>query len=322
MKQKKQRRSLKFPILTAVTAAAVAALMWHRCVPPKTETIQKPMPKICVAPPEKGDNKCEVSKGEADPLSPTFDPKSCGYCGDEIRQIKAENGSGIILDLDTLQYVQEVTERPSETPENCPVDFHCGNMRVDFRGVFAAVVEFTEEKGEERTKKYKYGTVLKTETCNPKQDNYCKSDCRLLKPVANGKEEEEEEVEEVEPVAPKSYGTFTCPSQVGVDSRESISTNSASARAVIRRAIGAVRENAPKIRETMNAEPSDKVHAILSLLISPNGAVSLRHISASCQGEDCEKALDLKGIVSLSFDGMLVSAPGTECYWTLHVRVP
>lgn len=67
--------------------------------PVKEKVLPKPCPKVPAAP-VKGDNVCELDKGEHDPASPNWDPKSCGYCGDDIQQ-------------------------DWETKDTCPVDFLC-----------------------------------------------------------------------------------------------------------------------------------------------------------------------------------------------------
>lgn len=310
--QARKKLGKRFYISTAVTAAAIAALLWNKCGTPKQEPLLDCKTNVCEAHPAKGDGRCEINKAEADHTSDNFDPKSCGYCGDGIRQIKADNGSGIVLDLDTLQYFQEVTERPSETPENCPVDFHCGNKRPEeFRAAYAAILE--------KDGKYSVGKKLVTESCNANSDNYCEYDCRYLR---RGKEEEPEQEEEPEPEKPKSYALWTCPDQIGVNSREVVSSNSAAARSVLRRIVGAIKDKAIPIREALETTANSDVHATVLLRVSPSGSVSTRNVMVSCSDEGGKKTKTVNDLIVLSFEGMAIGAPGSECYWTVTVKVP
>lgn len=128
-----QRRFLTRAVLAVSLGSMLAACRQNADNPAKGSFSAKPhaskLPLI--SPPRKGDMSCEDDKGETDPRSRTFDPKSCGYCGDG-----------------KIQY--------RETAVNCPIDFHCGNSVLDNKTPYAKwvvegnafslrVVEITEE---------------------------------------------------------------------------------------------------------------------------------------------------------------------------------
>lgn len=107
----KDRSRLKFGLACGLAVAGiVGAFTWaalsRSCKPgpekiiTKTRVVQKDDCPKAEKKPVKGDDVCELDKGEHDPLSPNWDPKSCGYCGDDIQQ-------------------------SWESKETCPVDFLC-----------------------------------------------------------------------------------------------------------------------------------------------------------------------------------------------------
>src|SRR4029453_7436113 len=105
-----KRFGFKPTIASGLAVASVAALLlMGKCMtePPR------PCPPCATCPPAvaapvKGDGRCEIEKGEHDPSSPNWDPASCGFCGDGTHE-----------------------NQTWETIENCPVDFTCGNGRVE-----------------------------------------------------------------------------------------------------------------------------------------------------------------------------------------------
>jgi len=94
--------------------------------------------------PRKGDGRCEASRGEANPDSSIFDLASCGYCGDGIPQ----------------QW---------ETPAACPVDFTCGNGRLESHEIFSA---YRLQEGRLVLSKREV-----TESCLDRSPLYCARDC-------------------------------------------------------------------------------------------------------------------------------------------------
>jgi hypothetical protein len=119
-----------------------------------------------VYPPLKGDGQCEVDKGEHDPHSPTFDPQSCGYCGDGLRNVWT------VFSMVEGQPIREV-EVGRETAESCPVDFHCGNGTKELRPVvYGGIIAPRADGGV-----YTYGNITIQESCNPTDSNYCSDDC-------------------------------------------------------------------------------------------------------------------------------------------------
>ncbi len=122
----------------AVMAASLTALVLAKPISkisPQAET-------ICVLADSCGPASRDISSSHFNP--------GCGYCGDLKRQ-------------------------PSETRESCPIDFTCGNGKLD-SGEFAAIVK--------TPKGYKYGVVDKEESCDPLSLYYCPQDCHKEKPVA------------------------------------------------------------------------------------------------------------------------------------------
>lgn len=107
-----------------------------------TLLLYKPKPEtICT-----NDRVCNVELGERDPLSKNFNP-NCGYCGDSIKQ-------------------------SHETAENCPIDFSCGNKKLDSEK-FSGIVKSNNG--------YKFGVIEKTESCDPISMSYCAADCQKPK---------------------------------------------------------------------------------------------------------------------------------------------
>lgn len=101
---------------------------------------------VCASP-TKGDNVCDREKGEHDVNSKNWDPQSCGYCGDLIRQ-------------------------DFETAEACPVDFHDGNGRVERNVVYGAYIAPRDDGGV-----YSLSTITISESCRESDPNYAAADC-------------------------------------------------------------------------------------------------------------------------------------------------
>jgi len=147
------------------------------------------IPVAVCSPPVKGDNNCEREKGEHDLNSKNWDPQSCGYCGDRIAQ-------------------------DFETAEECPVDFACGNGRVDRNVVYGAYLAPREENGV-----YSLGTLTVAESCRESDSAYCASDCgRGTSPRAAGSgrrtEGDRPPRADTTDVRPPSGGGGACPTEV------------------------------------------------------------------------------------------------------------
>jgi hypothetical protein len=109
---------------------------------PAGQAAQKSRPRGPVS----GDGKCELEKGEGDPKSKTFDMKSCGFCGDDVRQ-------------------------DWESAQTCPADFHCPNGAVDNGTAYEAYVA--------EGAKLVPSTISVTETCTEKSPLFCAADCGM-----------------------------------------------------------------------------------------------------------------------------------------------
>ncbi|MBU0528083.1 hypothetical protein KKE92_06380, partial [Candidatus Micrarchaeota archaeon] len=266
-------------------------------------------PITCPTPPRAGDRLCEVAKGEADPYSATFDPESCGYCGDLIRQVKAPQWS--TPTISSSFRTQNVTERPSETPENCPVDFHCGNGSVDVNTAFGAIVANTGSSDEATT--YSLETIRITESCNSRSPHVCDSDCgrviRTLAPPDAGEDQ----------LPPRFNSAFTCPGAVAPTDRVDLAASLGTGE-VLSRLGSSLRTASSSLRTSLGIRPEDTLDIHVSIVVGPSGLLSLRSISAVCNGQSCGDESTISSVLSLNLAGLTVGAPGRECYWTVILR--
>lgn len=312
MKKPKRQLGIKFYAgALAVCAAIAVTSVWKRgSHEPITETARDcPAQTACDPSPVKGDHKCELAHGEADPFSQNFDPLSCGYCGDGVRQVQADTGAAPYMDADTLIWMQNVTERESETPENCPVEFHCGNSTLDIGKSYGAVVD------EEGT--FTIGTITINESCRMESKNLCVPDCR----VRRHRRAETEQPES--PPVPRWGSVLTCPSEIASDSaRDMVSARSLGGGNVLGRIAGIIRQNSGEIRRALAVDPADDLRVITTMTVSAGGAVSLRALSATCNNRVCGSHDVVLNATGLSLEGLTVGAPGRECWWTVGMRVP
>jgi len=307
---------------TALAAASIGVL-FLRFAKPKDEPImytERPHPTV-PAPhedcePHKGDLLCEVRKGEADPLSRTFDPESCGFCGDGIRQVTAPAGSPPVLDMDSGITTQLVTERPSETPESCAVDFHCGNGRRDFRRTYGAWLETLADAGV-RDGSYILGTKTITEN-----SHNCPSDTRSS--GNGGGDAGMEVVEDAEPPpAQQTTSAWNCPSMsMPTNSSDMVDMRSSSVWNALSRVYGAINTNAAALRRAIGASESARVDLRLNIRVEPRGYMSFNQVSAQCDNQPCGDSQSIINATGLSLNGLVMGAPETECYWTLTIHVP
>jgi hypothetical protein len=298
----------KFIVPAVVVGIAIGAAFMAGKKQPTIEPIIVPGcddPITCPTPPRAGDRLCEVAKGEADPYSATFDPESCGYCGDLIRQVKASQWS--TATINSSFRTQNVTERPSETLENCPVDFHCGNGRVDVNTVYGAVVS---HEG------YSLETITITESCNLRSSHFCDVDCgRVIRTSAPIRDAGEDQL------PPRFNSAFTCPGAVAPTDRVDLAASLGTGE-VLSRLGSSLRTTASSLRTSLGIRPEDRLDIHVSIVVDSSGLLSLRSLSAVCNGQSCGDESTVSSALSLNLSGLTVGAPGRECYWTVILRAP
>ncbi|MBN1169715.1 hypothetical protein JXA56_01700 [Candidatus Micrarchaeota archaeon] len=305
----RRKTGAKFAAGFMVSAVAIAALLAYKKPAPDNHTETK-----CPEPPPayatKGDGKCEVAKGEADSLSKTFDPESCGYCGDDVRQINAAAGSPVTLNIDTLLWEQEVTERPSETKENCPADFHCGNRFLDKGHIYSGVVYEDSQ--------YKISTIKRVESCNPAKPNFCPLDCRLK--VAKDTAEEEEPDDQ--PQITRS-SVLSCSYQIAGKSRvDFISLSAYAGTQLIGRLASIIKERSDSIREVLGEQGEKDVKIIVSMDVSPSGLAHVTSTTALCNNTICDNSPAVSNVLHFNLQGIALPAPGKNCRLSLTFRLP
>lgn len=299
---------------TLAAGASVAGLFLR--FEPKVETRTCPPAGQCESPPLKDDGKCEAGKGEADPASPTFDPFSCGFCGDGIRQFTASAGSRPRRDEQTGELIQDVTERPSETPETCPIDFHCGNGRQDIRQPYVSWFESRNPGASETAVPiYSLGIVYVTESGGD-----CPRDfpdrTRRARTSDGGPVEPELAVV-------RRHGTWYCPSMVATgDPSELAVSQSASTQSIVRRVNGTIIDHAAELRQALGADETTRVVVSITLLINSHGDVSVHRASATCGGRACGDQSVVINSTRLTTNGLGTGPLGAECYWEHSVIVP
>jgi hypothetical protein len=310
IKKPKRELGIKFFAgAVAVTAAIAFSSAWKGRREPATEPILDCWDKVtCPSNPVKGDNKCELRHGENDPLSKNFDPQSCGYCGDGVRQVTAKTGAAPYMDADSLIWMQNVTERPTETPESCPVEFHCGNNRLDIGATYGAVVE---DDGA-----FSIGTITINESCRTESKNLCVPDCRERRHARMVEQPDE-------PPVPTWGSVLTCPSEIATEStRDIVSARSLGAGSVLGRIAGTIREHSVALRTTLAVDPADELKVLVSMRVSPSGVLTLTGVSTTCNNSPCGSHAVAMSALGLSLGGLSVGGPGRECYWTVAMRVP
>ncbi len=278
---------------------------------PRTQPVTAPADEDCE--PRKNDFQCEIRKGESDPLSVTFDPMSCGYCGDSVRQVLSDAGTPPVMDMDSGITTQAVTERPSETPENCPVDFHCGNGRRDFRRTYGSWIEPLADSGPDA------GYVLGTRTITESIQD-CPGDTRQNGHGGSGGGAPVED----EPLPLRQTASaWNCPSFVAPSQQvDMVDMHSNSVWSALSRIHGAINSNAAALRQALGAGATDRVVIRLNIRVEPRGYMSLNSISASCENRPCGDSQAIINATQLSLNGLVMGAPEMECFWTLTIRVP
>jgi|GEM_PF-2168960 len=284
----------------AVVGAGIIGSLYFASRTPVVETITKTVDKT---PPAavKGDGNCEVKKGEAFPWSETFDPKSCGYCGDGEINVWIDHG----------------VEVGRETETECAADFHyCGNGKVDSAASYAGIVLLPSDGWPT------YGIIEKAgESCREKDDNYCEADCpkeektaRTSRRRSRRSSSDRGSAERERPSGPKSAD---CPGHVA---------NSSRARKLAAEAKRRVRKSGIRGEEGLGATSGSSVIVLVTNKVSAQGQVEQRSVTARCYG-GCDKSSMGGGAVTsltgnLGFDGKTIDAPGDKsCTWTVKIPV-
>lgn len=286
--EKSRRLGWRFGVGAGIaTAALVAAMVFQRCGgEPQVEgpVTACPPAVTCPAEPVKGDNNCELEKGEHDMWSPNWDPASCGYCGDANQQ----------------QW---------ETPQTCPVDFACGDGELQRRAkTYGAVVRAGE--GESAT--YSLGTLELSESCNERADNYCEADCptrsgsRRTPRTGGGTPRPDPTATKAPPVS--SGGA--CDADVRKNAGQ-----------VYARISSQVTASASSIKGALGA-PGVSVVVSIPVSISSSGVPTISgNGSARCGGESCPSSANIRSIAGLDVSGLTVDSRGRSCTLSVPVRL-
>jgi hypothetical protein len=300
----KKRNTLYKNAAGALVAAAIVAALFCR-KPPQSEPIHDCPTSNCPAPPRDGDGICDAAHGEADPASPTFSRSDCGFCGDGIIQLRAMSGSAPHID-ENGRHVQDVTQRPSETPANCPVEFTCGDGRINAAEIYGSYVQ--------RNGRYVLGTVEVTETCREGEAGFCRTDCDAMRHVRVVRRRHSGEDAGAEIADPALF--VRCPTQI-------ISPEfSSSARAFQTNVRRGVAEQAAAIRRTLGTSSTSDVVLFIGFGASPTGGVSMQSITVTCDGNLCPSTAHVSGFPDIGISGERIDPPRVSCSWSFPVRVP
>lgn len=311
MNCKPQRSGVKYWASVAAVSAVAAFGLWKGCQPSEGPAqVPSPPPQVtpacpagqgCVTPPRTGDSVCEVLKGEDYPPGPTFDQASCGYCGDGIIQLTASQRTandpavGQVFEREGKRY-QFVTERSTETAQNCPADAHCGNGVADKNALFGAWVPVDHSFG--------VGTLRVQET-----HETCPEDVVIRRRPPHPPPEPE----------PRE---FECSPGVAGDSPVAvISAQSVGVQSVLRLVTSTVSSHAEELRSALNVPTDSSVVVKVTLQVDENGHLAVQGASAKCNGSVCGDNATLTRIVGLGISHLSIGAPGAPCVWTIPVSI-
>ncbi|MBU1682028.1 hypothetical protein KKE38_04360 [Candidatus Micrarchaeota archaeon] len=292
-KNKAKRLGWKFGVGAGLATAAMVATLFFRSCGPQTEgpittpPTNCPTAVTCPAEPAVGDNNCELTKGEHDVFSESWDPASCGFCGDGVRQ-------------------------PFETAENCPVDFTCGDGEVQHRAkVYGAIVQ--TGTGESAT--CSFGTkTIPAESCRSGSDNYCEADCRPraggnARGAGSGRPPSKTAGVATVDRPPRETPGGPCGAGVRSGAGDLISRVSSS----ISSSSGAIKSAAGVGSVPMNV--------IVSVRISSSGVPTLAGSSATCGGERCPNSINPAQVANLSVAGITVAGAESSCTLSIPVKL-
>ncbi len=289
-KDKAKRLGWKFGVGAGLaTAAMVATMLFRGCEPqtegPITAPPECPAAVTCPAEPAVGDNNCELTKGEHDMFSENWDPASCGFCGDGERQ-------------------------SWENRENCPVDFTCGDGKVQHRAkVYGAVVRTGE--GESAT--YTIGTkTIPAESCRTASDNYCEADCPTRGGKARG-------AGSAKAPGKASGGAVDRPPRERPGGPCGAGVRS-SAGSLIARVSSSISSSSGAIKQAAGVG-SVPVNVTVTVNISSSGVPTLAGSSATCGGQACPNRINPASVAGLSLAGITVAGAESSCTLSIPVRL-
>jgi hypothetical protein len=267
---------------------AVAALIAFRSCPGGQDRIAPapvPAPTVsAVACPAPVAGTCNLALGEHDPHSVNWAPAKCGYCGDGVTE-------GQIW----------------ETPQNCPVDFHCGDGVCQLGvNIYGAYIRPTADGGV-----YSLGTVQITESNDPNSPNFCEADCGRRgqpapAPVGSGRRtdrREPREPREVTPVAPPVSSGEQCPVEVTQRIQPRVSSS--------------LMGNPSAARSAAGADSNTVVRARVSIRVT-NGTPNVTGIALSCPGGACAGGSLSPGSINMAG----IPLGSVSCPTSVTVNIP
>ncbi|MFH0885176.1 MAG: hypothetical protein V1861_05700 [Candidatus Micrarchaeota archaeon] len=272
--------------ITAGVGAIAALIAFRSCPGGQDRLVPAPAPAptaTAVTCPTPQANTCNLALGEHDPHSTNWAPTKCGYCGDGITE-----------------------GQPWETPQNCPVDFHCGDGVCQLGpAIYGAYIRPTIQGGV-----YTLGTMDITETNDPNSPGVCEADCGRggappPAPVGSGRRTDRrgprDEPRPVVTAAPPA--TTGCPAEVTGRIQPRVSSSLTGNPAAARSAAG--------------ADSSTVVRARVSIRVT-NGVPTVTSISLSCPGGACAGGSMSAGSINLAG----IPLGNTTCSDVVPVIIP
>jgi hypothetical protein len=266
----KEEKSWKWTKRIAVVAAIVAAaLIGKHCgsEKPVTQVIEQgcKAPSVCMSDPKPV--TCDINKGT--PGTMFFDA-NCVYCG-------KTDPSGKYVKADWM------------TPANCPIVFTCGNGVLDKDTPYPVYVK--DGKGQ-----YVWSTASVTESCKPKDANYCEADCPTKAAVGGGR-------------GAGSAGPAVSATPPVVNTN--VTCDKSIMRGELSSRIGsAVMGSAGEIKTAVGT--SGSVTVFVGVRVDANGNPRVTSITPAAA----------KGALSIDLSGITTARPENECNGTVAVKIP